>query len=71
MGEASPVTDEADRRRLCGGGHVGWWGSLLNGETEVAIAAPVLFGFIRLATSRQVFDKPLAVGKVLELVDGW
>lgn len=48
-----------------------WWESLLNGETEVAIAAPVLFGFIRLATSRQVFDKPLAVGEVLELVDGW
>ena len=48
-----------------------WWEDLLNGDTEVAIAAPVLFGFVRLATSRQVFDKPLAVNEALALVDAW
>jgi predicted nucleic acid-binding protein len=28
-----------------------WWEALLNGSREVGIAAPVLFGFVRLATN--------------------
>ena len=48
-----------------------WWEGLLNGDREVAIAAPALFGFVRLATSSQVFDRPLAVGGALDQVEDW
>ena len=48
-----------------------WWEGLLNGNTEVAIATPALFGFIRVVTSPHVFDRPLAVGAALERVEDW
>jgi hypothetical protein len=46
-----------------------WWEGLLNGDTEVAIAAPALFGFIRLATSPRVFNRPFSIGDVLGRVE--
>jgi toxin-antitoxin system PIN domain toxin len=48
-----------------------WWEGLLNGEREVAIAAPAVFGFVRLATSPRVFDRPLVVGDAIERVESW
>jgi toxin-antitoxin system PIN domain toxin len=48
-----------------------WWEGLLNGDKEVALAAPVLFGFVRLATSPRVFDKPMAVDDALDRANEW
>ncbi len=48
-----------------------WWEGLLNGDREVAIGAPALFGFVRLVTSPRVFDRPLPVADALERVEEW
>jgi toxin-antitoxin system PIN domain toxin len=48
-----------------------WWEALMNGGTAVGLGGPALFGFVRLATSPQVFDRPLGVGPALGLLDDW
>jgi toxin-antitoxin system PIN domain toxin len=48
-----------------------WWEELLNGQTEVGMAGPAVFGFIRLATNPRVFDKPMAASAAVKLVEGW
>lgn len=48
-----------------------WWEDLLNGDAEVGLGAPGVFGFVRLATSPRVFDRPLGVGEALAHVDKW
>lgn len=48
-----------------------WWEDLMNGHREVGLGTPALFGFVRLATSRQVFDRPLGVDRALDLADAW
>ena len=48
-----------------------WWEDLMNGDKEVGLGAPALFGFVRLATSPQVFDRPLGVEEALGLADAW
>lgn len=46
-------------------------GGLLGGVTEVGLAAPAVFGFLRLATSRRVFERPLAVDDAAGRVESW
>ena len=58
---AFPQHDEARR----------WWDGVLSGREEVAISSPALFGFVRLATSRRVFDPPMTVQDALGRVDEW
>lgn len=48
-----------------------WWEDLLNGEREIGLGAPTVFGFIRVATNRAVFGRPLTVGDAVALVDEW
>lgn len=48
-----------------------WWEDLLNGDKEVGIPAPAVFGFVRLATNPAVFDRPLAVAEALTRVEEW
>jgi toxin-antitoxin system PIN domain toxin len=48
-----------------------WWEELLNGDKEVGVPAPAVFGFVRLATSPVVFDRPLAVVDALTRVEEW
>src|SRR6059036_1993867 len=48
-----------------------WWEGLLNGSTEVALTAPAVFGFVRLATSPRLFDRPLSVTNAVERVEEW
>jgi uncharacterized protein len=48
-----------------------WWEHLMNGEEEVGLGAPALFGFIRLVTSPQVFDRPVGVDEALRLAVAW
>ena len=48
-----------------------WWEGLMNGAREVAIAAPALFGFVRLASNPRVLDRPMAVEDALARVEEW
>ena len=48
-----------------------WWEDLLNGKTEVGIGAPVLFGFLRIATNRRVLVNPMSVDDALAAVETW
>lgn len=48
-----------------------WWEALMNGTREVGVAAPALFGFIRLASNPRVFDRPMAVDEAVGRVEEW
>jgi uncharacterized protein len=48
-----------------------WWEGLMNGRVEVGVAAPALFGFIRLISNPRVFERPLAVGAAIARVEEW
>ena len=48
-----------------------WWEGALNGTTPVGIAAPALFGFVRLATHRRVHEPPMSVEVALGHVESW
>ena len=44
-----------------------WWQDALNHE-EVGIAAPALFGFLRVATNPRVFDRPMSIESALAAI---
>jgi hypothetical protein len=48
-----------------------WLEALMNGEQDVGIAAPALFGFIRLSTNPRVFDPPIPVEDAVRRVEEW
>lgn len=48
-----------------------WWEDLMNGDREVGLTAPAVFGFVRIATGRALFEHPLAVADALARVDAW
>ena len=48
-----------------------WVEEALAGEDAVALPWVVVMGFIRLATSRRVFQRPLTMAQALAIVDGW
>jgi uncharacterized protein len=48
-----------------------WWEEALNGQVEVGLAAPALFGFIRLSTNPRVFDAPMPVEQAVERAEEW
>lgn len=48
-----------------------WWEEVLAGDLQVGLPAISLFGFIRLATNRRVFTRPMAVADALGWVDAW
>lgn len=48
-----------------------WWEQALNGDEEVGIAAPALFGFLRLATNPRVFQPPIPIEDALRRVETW
>jgi toxin-antitoxin system PIN domain toxin len=50
---------------------VRWWEGLMNGRQDVGVAAPAVFGFIRLATNPRVFDPPMAVPDAVARVEEW
>jgi predicted nucleic acid-binding protein len=47
-----------------------WWKAALANDV-IGFALPVVFGFVRLATSRKVFDPPLTVAQASLVVSGW
>jgi uncharacterized protein len=48
-----------------------WWEGLMNGARDVGIAAPALFGFVRLASNPRVLDRPMAVDEAIARVEAW
>lgn len=48
-----------------------WWEELMNGSRVVALAAPALFGFVRLASNPRVLDPPMGIADVLQEVEAW
>jgi uncharacterized protein len=48
-----------------------WWEALLNGDRAVGIPAVCLFGFLRIATNRRVFNAPLAMEDAIGRVRAW
>lgn len=48
-----------------------WWEQTLNGDVAIGLPAVALFGFIRIATNRRVFDNPLPLEDALRRVDAW
>lgn len=48
-----------------------WWEGVLNGSARVGLCDPVIFGFVRMATNRRVFQAPLDIEAAAELVNTW
>jgi uncharacterized protein len=48
-----------------------WLEATISAGEAVALPWVVLLGFLRLATSRQVFANPMTVADALEVIDGW
>jgi uncharacterized protein len=48
-----------------------WWEDTLNGSTEVGLAAPAVFGFLRLSTNPRVLESPLPVEAAVGHVSDW
>jgi toxin-antitoxin system PIN domain toxin len=48
-----------------------WLEEVLSGEEAVAIPWIVILGFLRVATNRRVWSKPLTADQAMRVVDGW
>jgi toxin-antitoxin system PIN domain toxin len=48
-----------------------WWEHLMNAPTPVGLAAPALYGFIRVATNPRMFDRPMTVDQAVARVERW
>lgn len=48
-----------------------WWRHTLDGDEEVGLCAVVAFAFVRLATNRKVFRRPLSVADACARVANW
>ena len=48
-----------------------WWEQSINGERNIGLCAPVLFGFIRISTNRKVFKEPLSTSAALSRATHW
>ena len=48
-----------------------WLESAISGEETIGIPWVVILGFLRLTTSRQVFQRPLSTDEACGIVEGW
>ena len=48
-----------------------WWDGVLSSDRPVGLCFPVVLGFVRLTTSRGLFESPLGVGEALDRVQSW
>jgi toxin-antitoxin system PIN domain toxin len=48
-----------------------WWEGLMNAPAPVGLAAPALYGFIRVATHPRILDHPMTVETAVSQVKGW
>jgi hypothetical protein len=48
-----------------------WWEQAVNTQPEIGLAAPALFGFLRLSTNPRVLASPLGIEQALGYVKDW
>jgi toxin-antitoxin system PIN domain toxin len=48
-----------------------WWEGALSSPGAVGLCYPSVLGFVRLTTSRAVFESPLTVDQALIIANGW
>jgi toxin-antitoxin system PIN domain toxin len=48
-----------------------WWEATLSGSAPVGLPDVVVFGFLRLATSRRVFAEPMTAAAAVATVRSW
>jgi toxin-antitoxin system PIN domain toxin len=48
-----------------------WWATTLSGREVVGLTHPVLFAFVRIATSARVYESPIALAQAAEHVRSW
>jgi toxin-antitoxin system PIN domain toxin len=48
-----------------------WWEHLMNDTTPVGLAAPALYGFLRVATNPRILDHPMTVDHAVTQVERW
>lgn len=48
-----------------------WWEACLSAGESVGLAYPVVFGFLRIATSPRVFERPMSVDEACGHIDSW
>jgi toxin-antitoxin system PIN domain toxin len=48
-----------------------WWAAALGADEPVGLTWIALLGFLRLATSAQVFPRPLRLEQAIERVEAW
>lgn len=47
------------------------WETMLNAREDVALVGPVIFGFLRIATSARVYAQPMSVEEAVAHVETW
>ena len=48
-----------------------WWEEVLSDQVRVGLPPVALFGFLRIATNRRIFDQPLPLHNALARVEAW
>ena len=48
-----------------------WWDGALSSTFSVGLCWPSMLGFVRLTTSRRMFESPLGIGDALDRVQSW
>ena len=48
-----------------------WWEETINSSTEIGLASPTIFGFIRIATNPRVFTPPLTIQAATGYLSAW
>ncbi len=48
-----------------------WWDDALSGDEPVALTWMVILGFVRLSTSRRMFEEPVQVQDAAAAVEAW
>ena len=48
-----------------------WWEGAVRGTEEIGIPGVVVFGFVRIATNRRVFETPMGVDAATATVERW
>lgn len=48
-----------------------WWDEVLSGQISVCLCWDVINAFIRIATNKRIFQRPLSIKECIECVQGW
>lgn len=48
-----------------------WFEATLNGQAQVGLPGPAIFGFLRISTNPRVLESPLPVDAAIGYVRGW